>query len=57
MIYKVTFVQYHVYEVDADDENDAFHEAYDEFQSDMRCSIADTSYDCVEIDCEEEVED
>lgn len=57
MTYKVTFVQYHVYEVDADDEDDAFHEAYDEFQSDMRCSIADTSYDCVEIDCEEEIED
>lgn len=57
MTYKVTFVQYHVYEVDADDEDEAFHEAYDEFQSDMRCSIADTSYDYVEVECEEEDED
>lgn len=56
MTYKVSFVQYHVYEVEADDEDEAFHNAYDEFQSDMHCSIADTSYDYVEVECEDEEE-
>lgn len=57
MTYKVTFVQYHTYTVDAEDEDDAFHEAYDEFKSDMRCSISDTSYDYVDVECEDEDEE
>ena len=54
MTYTVSFVQYHTYTVDAEDEDEAFHEAYDEFQSDMRCSIADTSYDYVKVECDED---
>lgn len=54
MTYTVTFVQYHTYEVDAEDENEAFDNAYDEFQSDMRCSIACTSYDYAKVECNED---
>lgn len=52
--YTVTFVQYHTYEVEAEDENEAFDNAYDEFQSDMRCSIADTFYDYSKVECNDE---
>jgi hypothetical protein len=54
MNYTVTFVQYHTYEVDAMDEDEAFHNAYDEFQSDMRSSIANTFYDYFEVECNED---
>lgn len=54
MTYTVTFVQYHTYEVEADDENEAFDNAYDEFQSDMRCSIACVNYDYAKVECNEE---
>lgn len=57
MTYKVTFVQYHTYTVDAEDEDNAFHEAYDEFQSDMHYPVANTWYDYVDVECEEEDED
>ena len=57
MTYKVTFVQYHTYTVDAMDEDEAFHEAYDEFQSDMYYPVANTWCDDVDVECEEEDED
>lgn len=57
MKYTVTFVQYHTYTVDAEDEDKAFDEAYEEFKGDMRSSIAATWYDDVEIECNEEDED
>lgn len=56
-VYRVTFTQYYTYEIDAMDEDDAFHQAYDEFESEMRCSIATTSYDDYDIKCIEEDED
>lgn len=54
MKYAVTFVQYHTYTVDAEDEDKAFDEAHEEFKGDMRSSIAATWYDDVEIECEGE---
>ena len=51
--YNVTFTQYHNYVVEAEDENEAENLAYKEFLSDMCSSIANTSYDEVEV---EEVE-
>lgn len=54
MKYTVTFVQYHTYTVDAEDEDSAFDEAHEEFKGDMRSSIAATWYDDVEIECNEE---
>lgn len=57
MNYKVVFEQYHTYEVDAKDEDEAFDVAYKEFISDMRCTVANTWYDSVDIECDEEDED
>lgn len=57
MDYKVTFVQYYTYNVYANDEEDAFNEAYKEFQREMYYPSANTWYDDVEIECEEEDED
>lgn len=56
MKYTVTFIQYHTYTVDAEDEDMAFDEAHEEFKGDMRSSIAATWYDDVEIECEDEEE-
>lgn len=49
--YRVEFVQYHYYYVEANDEDEAFDNAYKEFQSDMRSSVANTIYDDYEIEC------
>ena len=53
MKYTVYFTRYYTYDVEADNEDDAFDKAYDEFSSDNRCPIADLSYDEVEIEAEE----
>ena len=49
MRYSVCFTQYFEYEVEAENEDEAFDEAFEEFESDMRCPIANTNYDDVEI--------
>ena len=49
MKYKVTFVQYHEYTVEAEDENEAEDVAYKEFQSDMRRPVAQTWWDEIEV--------
>ena len=54
MKYKVTFVQYHTYTVEAGCETEAEDMAYKEFQSDMRSSIAKTWWDDIEVEEEEE---
>lgn len=54
--YIVTFVQYHTYEVEAEDEHEAENKAYKEFESDMYYPMANTFYDDVEIECDEEDE-
>lgn len=54
MSYKVTFVQYYTYDVEAEDEDEACDKAYKEFQSDIRCSVASAWYDDIEIECEDE---
>ena len=54
MLYTVTFTQYHTYDVDANSEDEAYRNAYNEFLHDMRTPIANTTYDDVEIICEEE---
>lgn len=50
MIYTVRFVQHHTYYVDADDKDEAFDKAKEEFVEDMRRPIAITTYDDVEIE-------
>lgn len=57
MDYTVTFVKYYTYKVCADDEDEAFNRAHDEFLSDMYYPMADTWYDDVDIECDEEDED
>lgn len=52
--YTVTFTLYYTYEVEADNEDEAFDNAYEEFCSDMRYPVASTSYDFVDIECAEE---
>ena len=54
MEYTVTFIQYHTYTVAADTEEEAVDKAHKEFVSEKRRCIADTWYDTVEIECEEE---
>lgn len=56
-VYRVTFIQYNTYEVDAVDEDDAFHTAYDEFYADMHYPCANTNYDDYDIECIEKDED
>lgn len=48
--YKVTFIQYHTYTVDAKNEDDALDKAYRDFRADMRSSVASTQYDDYEIE-------
>lgn len=55
--YTVTFTQYHTYEVEAKDEDEAEDKAYKEFQSDMRRSAGSAFYDDVEVECNEDDED
>lgn len=51
--YNVTYIQYHSYTVEADNEDEAESLAYDMFESDMRYPVANTFYDDIEIECVE----
>ena len=57
MSYRVTFEQYHTYEVEAASEDEAFDKAYKEFLSEMRRSVANTWYDSVDIYYDEDEEE
>lgn len=57
MNYTVTFIQYHIYEVEAESESEAEDKAYGEFRDDMCRPVGQTWYDEVEIECDEEDED
>ena len=46
--YRVCFTQRYYYTVEADDEDEAIDLAEPDFVSDMRCPIANTTYDDVE---------
>ena len=49
MKYKVCFTKFYIYEVEADTEDEAIDLAFeDEFYNEMRCCIADCTYDEVE---------
>ena len=50
MKYQVCFTKYYFYDVEADNEEEAIDIAEREFNSDMKCPIADTTYDEVEVD-------
>ena len=52
-----SFIQYHNYKVEADNESEAENKAYNQFANDMRRPVAQTWYDDVEIDCDEEDEE
>lgn len=54
MTYTVTFSQYHTYNVEAENENEAFNSAHEEFLRDMYYPATNTWYDEVCVDCEEE---
>ena len=54
MKYRVVITRYHEYSVDADNENEAEKEAIRLFESDMRRPIADTFYDDIEVEEDEE---
>lgn len=54
--YIVTFAQYYTYCVEAENEDEAENKAYKEFKSDMLIPVANTRYDDVEIECNEEDE-
>jgi hypothetical protein len=49
MKYNVTFYQYHTYEVDADNEDEAIDKAFDDFIDYMRRPTAHTDYDEVKV--------
>lgn len=49
--YIVTFTKYYTYEIEANDEDEAIDIALEEnFYPEMRCPIADYSYDEVEVE-------
>lgn len=47
--YTVIFTKYYTYCVEADNPDEACDLAYEEFRSEMRYPIADTTYDEVEV--------
>ena len=49
MLYEVTFSKYYTYSVEAESEDEAEAAAYDQFESEMRYPVADTSSDEVEV--------
>lgn len=48
--YTVTFIKYYSYDIEADNEDEAIDIAEEDFRADMRCPIADCTYDEVEVD-------
>lgn len=57
MVYNVTFTKYYEYEVEAETEREAEDEARRQFVSDMMHPVADTSYDEVEVESEDDGDD
>lgn len=57
MAYKVTFTQQHTYEVEAQSDSEAYAKAYERFVAEQRSSVAQTWYDDVEVECDEEDEE
>ena len=57
MVYNVTFTKYYEYEVEAETEREAEDEARRQFVSDMMRPVADTSYDEVEVESEDDEDD
>ena len=51
--YKIYFTKYYTYYVEAETEDEAIEIAEGDFEADMRCPIADTTYDEVEVEEEE----
>lgn len=51
--YNITFTQYYSYEVEAHNEDDAFNEAEELFERDMRQPVARTWWDESEVECVE----
>ena len=52
--YTVTFVREYVYWVNAEDEDSAVLMAHNKFREDCLRPVANTSYDYVEVECDEE---
>lgn len=50
MLYKVTFIQYYDYEVEAETDDEAEDIAFEDFEAAMRDPIARVYYDEVEVD-------
>ena len=46
--YRIYFTKYYTYYVEADNEDEAIEIAEEKFETDMRCPIADITYDEVE---------
>lgn len=57
MVYNVTFTKYYEYEVEAETEREAEDEARRQFVSDMMHPVADTFYDEVEVESEDDEDD
>ena len=56
-VYRVTFVQNYVYQVNASNEDEAYDAAYNEYHSEMHIPVAHTHYDDLDVECLEEDED
>lgn len=50
--YKIYFIKYYSYYVEAENEDEAIEIAEDDFRADMHCPIADTTYE-YEVEVEE----
>ena len=57
MNYTVTFTHHYCYDVEANNNDEAYNKAVVQFVSDMRQSIACTCFDEVSVECNDDLED
>lgn len=55
--YRVVFTEYYDFEVEAEDEDEAYEMGFERYETIKRCPIANLCYDGVEVECLDEEDD
>lgn len=55
--YRIVFTEYYDFEVEAENEDEAYEIGYDMYGTVKRCPIANLCYDEVEVECLDEEDD
>ena len=55
--YRVMFTEHYEFEVEAENEDEAYEIGFGDCQCEKNCSIAHTNYDEVEVECLDEEDD